>query len=309
MNKGVDRVEAEGLVAPAGQVRQLILADRDLFGRRAKRFRQLAPGHPLESYFTFLGLLAEAQQQALQNFPPLPSLALAEQALCREHGLPLLATESWCRNPAWRTALTMILQQLETAALPAATRSTIAALQQSSAAELELLADQILAGELAKVSPQQLPLVAAALQVYWLQMATSLGEEAFAGLEPGGVCPVCGSLPGAGLVNGVAAPGSGLRYLSCSLCASEWHMVRIKCSDCASTQGINHYTLEGSNAAVKAESCDSCNSYLKLLYLEKDAQLEALADDLATLPLDLLMTEAGKSRRGPNLFFHPGAAD
>lgn len=300
-------LEAGPSAAPAGEIRHLVLGGRELFSRRAKRFRQLAPGHPLESYFGFLALLADAQALALQHFPELPQPAPAEQARCREHGLPLLSAETWSRDPAWRTGLAMILQQLETAALPAATRATISGLQQARAAELERLADQILAGELAAIAPQQLPLVAAALQVYWLRMATTLGADAFGRLEAGGVCPVCGSFPGAGVVNS-AASGSGLRYLSCSLCASEWHMVRIKCSDCESTQRINHYILEGSNGAVKAESCDNCDSYLKLLYLEKDAQQDALADDLATLPLDLLMTEAGKSRRGPNLFFHPGEA-
>jgi FdhE protein len=83
-------------------------------------------------------------------------------------------------------------------------------------------------------------------------------------------------------------------------------MVRIKCSSCESTKGINHYSLEGSNGAVKAESCDNCNAYLKLLYLEKDSQMEAVADDLATLALDMLMDQEEKERNGPNLFFHPG---
>src|SRR5208282_6285424 len=104
----------------------------------------------------------------------------------------------------------------------------------------------------------------------------------------------------------IAEAGQGLRYLSCSLCASLWHMVRIKCSNCESTRGINFYTLEGSNGAVKAESCDDCDVYLKLLYLEKDSRMEPMADDLATLALDMLMDKEGKARRGPNLFFHPG---
>ena len=117
---------------------------------------------------------------------------------------------------------------------------------------------------------------------------------------------MCGSHPVAGIVRSGGAE-QGLRYLCCSLCASQWHMVRIKCSSCESTHGINHYILEGSNGAVKAESCDDCNSYLKLLYLEKDRQMEAMADDLATLALDMLMDKEGKARSGPNLFFHPGS--
>lgn len=307
MNGAVDSSEPGEIEVPAGQIRYLVLAGRDLFSRRAIRFRQLAPGHPLGDYFTFLALLAEAQQAALHHFPVVPQPDTDKQALCREHGMPLLGTGTWPRDPAWRQGLTLILQQLAPAALPPAARETISGLLRASAAELERMADQILAGELAEVSPQKLPFVAAALQVYWLQLATTLGESAFGRLEQGGVCPVCGSFPNAGIV-GRATSGQGVRYLCCALCASEWHLVRLKCSSCEATQGINHYTLEGADGAVKTESCDACDSYLKLFYLEKDPQLEPLADDLATLTLDLLMDREGKSRRGPNLFLHPGEA-
>jgi len=143
------------------------------------------------------------------------------------------------------------------------------------------------------------------LQVYWVQMTSALGEGVFGRLEQGGLCPVCGSYPNIGIVS-ISEAEQGLRYLCCSLCASQWHMVRLKCSSCESTHGINHYTLEGSTGAVKAESCDDCNSYLKLLYLEKDRRMDAMADDLATLALDMLMDNEGKVRGGPNLFFHPG---
>ena len=83
-------------------------------------------------------------------------------------------------------------------------------------------------------------------------------------------------------------------------------MVRIKCSNCDSTDRIDYHIVEGTNGAVKAESCDTCNSYLKLLYHTKDPRMEAMADDLATLALDMLMDKEGRARGGPNLFFHPG---
>lgn len=199
----------------------------------------------------------------------------------------------------------MILQQMSKDYLPSAARDAASVLMQTSETGLEERADRILAGNLAAVSPQELPFVAAALQVYWVRMALSLKEDAFGRLERGGLCPVCGSYPNAGIVHSGGAE-QGLRYLSCSLCASEWHMVRIKCSSCESTQGIDYHIVEGSNGAIKAESCNDCNFYLKLLYLEKDPQMEVTADDLATLALDMLMDKEGKARGGPNLFFHPG---
>jgi FdhE protein len=305
MNADARILEPGRMEAPAGQIRFLILAGRDLFALRAERFRFLSQSHPLGDYLAFLAILADAQQQALNQFPALPQPDPDEQEQCRKHGMPLLSAQSWRRNPAWQNGLAIILQHLGDAALPAVASETITGLMQASDAGLEEMADRILAGDLADISPQELPFVAAALQVYWVQMATALREDACGRLDQRGVCPVCGSYPSTGIISS-AASEQGLRHLFCSLCASQWHMVRIKCSSCESTHGINHYTLEGSNGAVKVESCYDCNSYLKLLYMEKDRQMEAMADDLATLALDMLMDKEGKFRCGPNLFFHPG---
>lgn len=298
-------LEPGQIEVPAAQIRFLIPAGQDLFATRADRFRQLAPGHPRGDYLVFLALLADAQQAALSQFSPAPLPDATEQALCREHGMPLLAARSWPRDPAWRGALTSILLQMRPDVLPDAAWATVTDLMQTDERELEQMADMILAGDLADVSPRVLPFVSAALQVYWVKMAAALGEDAFGKPEQGGVCPVCGSYPSTGIVR-TAGSEKGLRYLSCSLCAAQWYMVRIKCSSCESTRGINHYVQEGSDGAVKAESCDVCNTYLKLLYLEKENRMDAMADDLATLGLDMLMDNEGKSRGGPNLFFHPG---
>lgn len=308
MNTETHFMEPRQVESTVGQIRFLIPPGHDLFSRRAERFRQLSPGHSMGDYLAFLALLANAQQEAVNRLPTLPQPDSIELAYCRKHAMPLLSARSWSRKPAWRDGLTMILQQLERAALPPASRETIAGLSQTGEADLEKMADWILAGELVDISPQELPFVAAALQIYWVKMASTLGEGAFGKLEQGGLCPVCGSCPNAGIVRTGGAE-QGLRYLSCSLCASQWHLVRIKCSNCASTHGINHFTLDGSNGAIKAESCEACNSYLKLLYLEKDHHMEAMADDLATLALDMLMDNRGQSRVGPNLLFHPGKPD
>lgn len=307
MNTDVRILEPGELEAPAGDIRFLFLPGPDLFTIRAKRLRFLADGHPLGDYLSFLAKLSEAQQDALKRVPLLSLPDPEEQALCRGHGIPLLGARSRPRDPAWREGLAMILRQMEEAALPTAARDSVASLMQISASGLEKIADSILAGDLTGILPRELPFIAAALQVYWVQMATALGELAFGRLEEEGVCPVCGSYPVAGVVRSRGAE-QGLRYLSCSLCAAQWHLVRIKCSSCGSTQRINHYMLEGSNGAVKAESCDDCGAYLKLLYLGKESRMEAMADDLATIALDMLMDKEEKGRGGLNLFLHPGAA-
>jgi len=98
-----------------------------------------------------------------------------------------------------------------------------------------------------------------------------------------------------------------LRYLTCSLCAAEWHLTRVMCATCRATDGISYFSIEGDPDTAKAEACERCRTYLKLFYLERAPRAEALADDVATLSLDLLLSEEGYSRGGVNLFLLPGA--
>jgi FdhE protein len=117
---------------------------------------------------------------------------------------------------------------------------------------------------------------------------------------------VCGSPPVASLVHSAGAL-AGSRFLVCALCATEWHLVRIKCANCASTKGIAYLEIEGEGGLVKAETCDECQTYTKIIYTEKAPDAEAFADDLASLGLDLLADEAGWRRATPNPFLLPGA--
>lgn len=74
----------------------------------------------------------------------------------------------------------------------------------------------------------------------------------------------------------------GLRYLHCNLCETEWHVVRVKCSNCEQSRDLHYWSLDNEQAAVKAESCGDCGTYLKIMYQEKDPKVEAVADDLAS---------------------------
>jgi len=53
---------------------------------------------------------------------------------------------------------------------------------------------------------------------------------------------------------------------------------------------------------VKAETCKSCHGYLKILQQHKDPAVDIIADDVATLGLDLLVRETGFKRGGANPF-------
>jgi hypothetical protein len=65
---------------------------------------------------------------------------------------------------------------------------------------------------------------------------------------------------------------------------------------------------DGGTPAIRAESCDECHSYVKAFYMDKDSGVEAVADDLASIALDLLMADAGYERAGANLLLIPGEA-
>lgn len=286
--------------APASDIPFLRLPARgSYFKDRAARFRQLAPPHKMGDFLAFMARIADAQHAALANFPNVPLPDTGHLALSREHGMPPLAARSWQRDLAWRDALQSIAAAAAGNA-PQATREAIARIRDLDAGSVEKMADAILDGRFHDTDLAVSPFVAAALQVYWTHMSTALGESAFGRTDLPNLCQVCASSPVTSIVR--IGAGQGLRYLHCSLCGSEWHMVRVKCSNCESTRGITYYGIEGDKGAVKAEACNECGSYLKILYLDKDPLLDPTADDLATFALDILMDEAGVQRSGPNLF-------
>ena len=265
-----------------------------LFEKRTARLRALAPGHAAGDYLATLAALAAAQGHACRQVPIGPSGPDLSPAV------PLSAMD-WPRGEAWRDALTVIVAETGKASLPGPARAALARIETMPVVELEAFADALLAGRYDGIDLAAAPLVGAALQVYWTALAAGLAAGAEERAEHG--CPVCGSPPVAAVVLG----DDRLRYLSCSLCAAEWHLTRITCATCRAADGISYYSLAGDPGAVKAEACAGCRTYLKLFYLEKGPGAEALADDVATLSLDLLMAEEGYARGGVNLFLLPGA--
>jgi FdhE protein len=221
--------------------------------------------------------------------------------------MPALPAQSWPRDPVWRKSLLQIISAVSPAA-PEPARNDLTRLAGFDAERTEALADRVLHTELYGEDAALLPYVAAALQVLWTAGAAGLGASDIAALDVPGVCPCCGFLPVASVVRG-AGETSNLRYLHCALCNTEWNLVRVKCSACDANESISYRHLEGEGGnaqdAVRAETCDACKSYLKIIYTEKGA-VDPVADDLATLALDILVDEAGYARSGPNLLLVPG---
>jgi FdhE protein len=296
--------------APTEEAPQFLLPVKaSVFAERAERFNTLAEGHSLEDWLRFVGRLTAAQHQALQSLPELqlPDDAARQQA--QQHGMPPLNATSHRRPDLWREVLKQIATALAADA-PESARAMLQALLAAPAERLEKLADDLLKGNPDPRDAAELTIVAAALQVVWTALAAQLSAATLQQLDPPGVCPCCGSLPVGSIVR-LSTAVNNLRYLHCSLCNTEWNVVRAACSACGTDQGVAYQQLEGEGikapGAMRAETCDSCKSYLKIAWQEKDPRVDPVADDLATLSLDMLMDEAGYSRSGPNLLLIGGA--
>jgi FdhE protein len=273
------------------------------FASRARRLRQLAApgavGAAIAPYLELTATIAEAQANAFADLTIAPPSA-DEIARARTHRMPLIHATGVSRPPAWRElALAITATAAGSPAAADGVRAIDRRLRELSVEDLEAQATALLAARSAEIDVATAPFLMAALQVHWAALARSLQAADVAQLEVPGVCPACGSLPVASVVR-ADAESQGYRYLHCALCATEWHMVRVTCTQCQNNENLGYHSIEGSSGAIRAESCDRCHTYRKILYQEKDADVEPVADDLASLALDLLMAEAGYQRGSGN---------
>lgn len=281
-----------------------------LFVDRAARFDALAAagaGEP--AFMRLMAQLARAQHKALDShpLPALPDTAHLER--CRTHGLPPLGTDTPL-DASWRSAMQSITQTLR-ADVPAPVQRILADIERMDAAVLDAQASRLLSLDFPALDAVAAPFIGAALQVHWVKRAAALavlGVGEFRKLDVPTLCPVCGSPPIASVLR-VNVPVPGTRYLHCVLCATDWHMSRGFCSQCEAQEKLVYYHIDSGNEAseaVKGEACKECLGYIKSLNQEKEPQLDPVADDLATLSLDILMDESGYQRASPNFFFVPG---
>jgi FdhE protein len=285
-------------------------ADRgSVFARRAARLRQLAAGSALGDYMQFLAALVDAQQAALTHVSvPMPAAAHVDRSA--EHGMPPIQAATWPRPPQWRETLEFLCAALAAqAGFPAGVSDSLAAIRRAAPAWIEAQANAILEMRNDAIDLSVAPLVMAALQVHWVAAAAQFAADEVKALDVPGVCPLCGTLPVASVVCALP-PYQGYRYLHCALCATEWHMVRVLCSHCgASGKDIAYHSVEAAagngtsekdGGAVRAETCEQCHTYRKILYQEKDTGVEPVADDVASVALDLLLGAEGYDRASGN---------
>lgn len=317
---------------PAGimEAPRVVLPAADLFGERAARFRELMKRvEALDAFLDFMGRLAQAQQQVLSGREPAwrPSPDAFDVALAR--GAPPLAFVALRRDVDWQADLAALLEALELH-IGANQRPLLEALRRSTPEQLEAMADDLFEGRPGEPAQRGLlPLVAAALQVAWVRLAAALPRapelqrSASDDRERVEHCPCCGGAPAVGVIHGEQRR-SGVRYLVCGLCATEWHLERVTCSVCHRGGQLIYLSLDRPTAAgsaekeageaeprrdprrrdsddallpVDAECCNGCGHYLKLVQRGREGHAEPLADDLASLALDLMLAEPqGDSR-------------
>ena len=272
-----------------------------LFRRRAARFAALAAGHPMADFLRFMGRIAEAQAEAVRALTPggLPSAEEIEDA--KREAMPPLGGDGLLDGPQWRDVLHAILAAMAASDIPPESRQLIAELGQEAPALLDGRARAVLSGDVPDLSRGAAVFVSAALQVRWAVAASLLSAEGFQPIQEGRRCPVCAATPLVSVV-GAASEGQSTRYLHCPICASAWNYVRIKCAACGSTEGIAYHAIEGSDGSVRAETCDQCHGYVKILATDKVPTLDPVADDLASIGLDLMVADAGWERLSPNPF-------
>jgi FdhE protein len=267
-----------------------------VFAARAARFRALSAERPaLAGYLALLAEVAELQHRLAEGFPAPSAAAAVRGPAPEEEGFRPLP-------PAWREGLHALCAGL--GSRPEPLGGLLARLRDAPVELAGAWAGAVLAGEFERVDSGLAPFVAAALQLPLTARAGALDPAAVPEPATPWLCPVCGGLPVAGVLQaGGAVPG--LRHLCCSLCASAWHRVRSQCVQCGSAGDVAYFAVEGA-PAVRAEACGGCRTYIKIMDVEKEPRLDPFADDIASLGLDLLLAEEGYRRLGCNPFLVPG---
>jgi FdhE protein len=271
-----------------------------LFSVRAARLRGLAEAHGLAPYLRFLAGLAEAQQAILGQLPE-PHRPDAETiARAREFQMPPLDRGRISADPALMETFDRLFESLKWIEGPKAAAGALASVTAKNCAEREAMVTSVLSEALPFETLAEHVYVAAALQVHFARLAGSLNVASLVPVDDG-ICPACGGAPSSSMVVGWLG-AHGARFCACFLCGTLWNMVRIKCVHCGSTEGIGYQEIDGGPGTVKAETCDKCHGWVKILQQHKDSAIEPIADDVASLALDLLMREGRYRRRGFNPF-------
>ncbi len=271
-----------------------------LFQVRAARLRTYASVSPLKPYLDFVAGLVDAQHEIVNALPPVEMPDGAALARAASFGMPPLDRSRTTLDVTLEATLDAMFDAAARVAKPAEAAGALQRVTAANAAYRAQMVRDVLDNALPVETLAEHVYVAAALQVHFARLASRLDVEKLSPVGDG-VCPVCGGPPVASLIV-EWRNAHGNRFCVCSLCATLWNYVRIRCCSCGSTKGIGYQEIDGSPGTVKAETCDECRTYVKVMYQNKDVTIEAFADDVGTLALDMMMRQGPYRRAAFNPF-------
>lgn len=266
-----------------------------VFARRAARFAARAEGE-LAGYLHFLAALAGAQAACVGPVAPLPE---EEARRAAGHGMPPIDRARLKQDEALLRDVHRFLEACADLPMPESAAAARLALL-AEPARLEARIGDALEDAVAMEDVAGHVLAAAGVQVHLACLAAALPADA---LQPvgDGACPCCGGPPVASLVVDRAG-AHGARYAVCAGCATQWNVVRVKCSLCGSTEGIGYQEIEGAADGIQAETCDRCGLYAKIMAQNEHPALDPVADDVASLALDMKLADTHWRRGAVNAF-------
>lgn len=271
-----------------------------LFIDRAARFRQLAAGHDLGPYLSFLAELAELQANIQRDLaePELPSQELLERAA--QYEMPPLHRGSFTPDKSFNALFDRLTSTALSLDMPPPAAEALARLRAADAEMRVGIVGNVLTDAMPADSVAEHAITAAALQVHFARLAAQLDPSTLKSVGDG-VCPTCGGTPSSSLIVGWNG-AHGTRFCSCSLCGTLWNYIRAKCTLCGSTKEIVFEAIDGEAGDIKAEVCNGCHGYVKVFYQLDNPNLDPIADDVASLGLDLLLSERDFRRGAVNPF-------
>ena len=270
-----------------------------IFATRAGRLDFLAGYNAnLAPYLRFLAGICRAQQDLARELPAPDPVPADRIELARASRMPPMDRNAMRAGLA--LALDRLIEKLAGLDMPEPARLALDALRQASPADRDWVMTNVLTDTIPEDSVAPHLFAAAALQVHAAMLAATLPAERLVPIRIG-TCPACGGRPASSMVTENMG-AEGARYCACATCQTLWNEVRVKCTCCGSTKGITYRAVETEDATIKAECCRECGKWVKILYQNKNPTLEPIADDVASLGLDMLMRDTEWERGGYNPF-------
>ena len=271
-----------------------------VFQARKQRLAFLAESSELAPYLTFLAELSGLQARLAVTLPPVTPPDPARQRKAAGAAMPPIDRAALVDDPALVATLAALCDGAVQISMPEPARLALDAVRAADDADRAWLLGNILADTVPADSTAPHLFAAAAVQVHLARLAAGLAVDVLVPVAVG-ICPACGGRPVTSSIKGTQGI-ENVRYATCGCCATQWNEVRVKCLCCGSTKGITYRSAETHEATVKAETCGECKSWVKIFHESKNPSLNPVADDVASLGLDMLMKDAGYRRGGFNPF-------